>query len=122
MTQFEMLDLAQSQMSNATANYAVFLSVVSGYLVTAYLIGADLTQAQVRLLTALFLIVTAVLIWSVSAYVFWADRYSTLARGDDVARSIMAPQPWLPIFMATINLLTVAGCLFFMRNVRHRKE
>ncbi len=122
MTQYEMLDLAQSQMSNATANYAVFLSVVSGYLVTAYLIGADLTQAQVRLLTVLFLIVTAVLIWSVSTYVFWADRYSRLARGDDVARSIMAPQPWLPIFMATINLLTVAGCLFFIRNVRHRKE
>jgi hypothetical protein len=122
MTHYEMLDLAQSQMSNATANYAVFLSVVTGYLVAAYLIGADLTQAQVRLLTALFLMVTAVLIWSVSAYVYWADRYSTLARGDDVARSIMAPQPWLPIFMATINLLTVAGCLFFMRNVRDRKE
>ena len=122
MTPYELSDLAQSAFGNATANYAVFLSVVTGYLVTAYLIGAELTQVQVRLLTALFLVVAVILIWSMSAYVFWGERYSTLARPDGVQRSLMAPQPWVPVVLALVNLLTVTVCLFFMWNVRHRKR
>jgi hypothetical protein len=122
MTPYELLDLAQSAFSNATANYAVFLSVVTGYLITAYLIGAELTQAQVRLLTALFLVVAVILIWSMSAYVFWGERYSTLARPDGVQKSLMAPQPWMPVVLALVNILTVTACLFFMWNVRYRKR
>jgi hypothetical protein len=122
MSQYEVLDLAQSALSNSTASYAIFLSIVSGYLITAYLVGADLTRAQVRLLTTLFLIVTAVATWSMSGFLYWADQYSMMARGEGVARTIVSTQPFLPIVVATINILTVAGCLFFMWNIRHRSE
>ena len=122
MTPYESLDLAQSAFSNSTAAYAIFLSIVTGYLVTAYLVGAELTQAQVRLLTALFLLVAVILIWSMSAYAYWGDRFSTLGRADGAERSLMSSQPWIPAFLALVNLFTVSACLVFMWNVRRPKQ
>jgi hypothetical protein len=122
MSQYELLDLAQSALSNSTASYAIFLSIVSGYLITAYLVGSELTRAQVSLLTTLFLIVTALATWAMCAFNYWADQYSTMARGEGVASTIMSTQPFIPIMLAAINILTVAACLFFMRNIRHRSE
>ena len=122
MTEYEALDLAQSTFSNSLAAYAVFLSIVSGYLVTAYVVGSELSRIQVRLLTLLFLIVVAILIWSMSAYAYWGDVFSTVARGESRARTMMTPQSWLPAFLAIINTLTVIGCVFFMWNVRRTKR
>ena len=124
MTEYEALDLAQSNFSNALATYAVFLSIVSGYLITAYLVGSKLARIQVRLLTLMFLIVVAILIWSMSAYTYWGDVFSIspLARGEDGERTMMAPPSWLPTFLAVINTLTVIGCVFFMWNVRRTKR
>lgn len=122
MSQYELLELAQSALSNSTASYAIFLSIVSGYLITAYLVGANLTRTQVGLLTILFLLVTAIATWAMSAFVYWADQYSTMARGESVPSTILSTQPFLPILVATVNILTVAGCLFFMWNIRNRSE
>jgi hypothetical protein len=122
MTHYEALDLAQSTFSNSLAAYAIFLSIVSGYLITAYLVGSELSRIQVRLLTLLFLIVAAILIWSMSAYAYWGDAFSTVARGENRERTFMTAQSWLPAFLAVINSLTVIGCIFFMWNVRHTKR
>jgi hypothetical protein len=122
MTPYEAIDLAQSIFSNSLAAYAVFLSLVSGYLVTAYMVGSELSRIQVRLLTLLFLVVVAVLTWSMSAYAYWGDVFTTMARGEDVERSVMDSQSWLPALSAAINVLTVVACLFFMWNVRHPKQ
>ena len=122
MTPYEALDLAQSTFSNSLAAYAVFLSVVTGYLVTAYLVGSELSGAQVRLLTLLFLIIVLILIWSMSAYAYWGGEFSNMARPEGVERSAMAPQPWLPEFLAVVNSFTVAACIVFMWNIRHPKR
>jgi hypothetical protein len=122
MSQYELLDLAQSALSNSTASYAIFLSIVSGYLITAYLVGAELTRAQATLLTTLFLVVAVIATWAMSAFVYWADQYSAMARREGVASMIMSTQPFLPIVVATVNTLTVAGSLFFMWNIRRRSE
>lgn len=122
MTPYELVDLAQSAFSNSIASYAIFLSVTTGYLVTTYMVGAELSQTQVRLLTVLFLFVVTIVTWGTSAYVYWGTRYSDLARPDDVERMLMSPQPWLPALVAIGNLFIVAGCLAFMWNVRHPKQ
>lgn len=122
LTSYEALDLAQSAFSNALAAYAILLSVAFGYLVAGYLVGPSLSRLQVRLVSFLFSVVMAVLIWSMSAYVYWGDVFSTIARGDFIARFPMAPQPWLPALLAAINILTAAACLFFMWNVRRSES
>jgi len=127
MTSYEAWDLAQSVYGNSLATYAIFLSITSGYLVTAYLVGRNLTTIQSGLLTAIFLIVTAILIWSMSAYAYYGNEYSLLgqelseASGEEHLPiwSIMHVRSWLPGFLALVNFLTVLGCIIFMWNARH---
>ena len=57
MTPYEYADLAQSTFGNSMTCYALILSIVSGYLVTTYLVGAKLTRFQATLLTTIFLFV-----------------------------------------------------------------
>ncbi len=118
MTPYEAADLAQSAFSNALAAYAILITLISGYLVTTYLIGSDLTRLQARLLTVLFLIVASTLIWGMSAWLSWGDIFSDMALPDGTGRSAILIPRWLPIFMAVVNSFTVIGCIIFMWNVR----
>ena len=122
MSQYELLDLAQSALGNSIASYAIFLSIVSGYLITAYLVGVDLTRGQVRLLTTLFLIVTSITTWGQSGFVYWADYWSATARGENVARTVFSTQPLLPLTLTIVNTLTIAACLVFMWAIRRRRD
>jgi high-affinity Fe2+/Pb2+ permease len=122
MTMYETLDLAQSAFGNALAVYAVFLSIVSGYLITSYMVGSELSRIQVRLLTLLFLIVVSMLIWLISAFAYWGDVWAIMVRPEGVERSAMSPQAWTSTFMAVFNSLTVVACLVFMWTTRHAKR
>ena len=121
MTQYESLDLAQSAFSSSIAAYALFLSIVTGYLVTAYMVGRELSRSQVWLLSVLFLVVASIAIWSVSSYIYWGVVYSIMAVPEGFERSVMVPKPWLPVFMAVVNVATAASCLVFMRYVRQQQ-
>jgi len=121
MTPYEYVDLSQSAFGNSISSYAVFLSIVTGYLVTAYLVGAKLTRTQVSILTILFLIVMVFMIWSMSAYVYWGIQFGYQASPETAGRSFMSPRPFIPGLLALVNLFTVAMCFFFMWNVRHPK-
>ena len=79
MTQYESLDLAQSAFSSSLAAYALFLSLVTGYLVTAYMAGRELDRGQVWLLSVLFVVVASIAIWSVSSYIYWGVVYTAMA-------------------------------------------
>ena len=122
MTQYESLDLAQSAFSSSIAAYALFLSIVTGYLVTAYMVGRELSRGQVWLLSVLFLVVASIAIWSVSSYIHWGVVYSFMAGPEGFEHSAMTPKPWLPEFMAIVNVATAVACLVFMRNVRQRQQ
>ncbi len=121
MTPYEYLDLAQSAFSSSISSYAVFLSIISGYLVTAYLVGAKLTKTQISMLNTLFLLVVSFLIFSISSYVFWGTEFSSLAGQEGAERPLMAPRTWMSIVLALVNLFTAAICLVFMWNMRHSK-
>lgn len=121
MTPYELADLSQSYFGNSISAYAVFLSIVSGFLATAYLVGAKLTQFQVRVLTTLFSIVMLFLIWTMSAYVYWGVLFALGAHSNSDTTSVMLPSVWVPVVFAVINLFTAATCLLFLWNVRHPK-
>ena len=122
MTQYEYLDLAQSAFSSSIAAYALFLSIVTGYLVTAYMVGRELNRGQVWLLSGLFLVVASIAVWSVSSYIYWGVVYTAAAAADEIERSAMTPEPWLPAFMAIVNVATAIACLLFMWNVRRQEQ
>lgn len=121
MTNYELADISQSFFGNSLSAYAVFLSIVSGFLATSYIVGARLTTSQVRMLTALFCITMVFLIWSMSAYTYWGVLFALGGDADNAPSGVMLPGTWVPIVFAAINIITVAMCLIFLWNIRHPK-
>ena len=121
MTTYEMADLAQSSFGNSIAAWGIFLSLVTAYLLTAYLVGAKLTPTQVIVLTTMYLVVSALVVWSISAYVNGATQLSMRAYPESTG-NFFAPKPWVPFAVGLIDSLVVAMSLKFMWDVRHRKE
>ena len=126
MTPYELIDLAQSTYGNGTAAYGVFLTVVTAYLVTAYVVGAELSRYQVTVLTILFLLVTGILVFTISSYVFYGNHYSVLARaaalGAEAEGPTWAPKQWFPAFLTIVNVTTVVASLSFMWKSRTAKK
>ena len=118
MTTYELADLAQSSFANTTSAFTVFLSVVFAYIVTAYLVGANLTRTQTRILTSLFLLVSILNIWAVSAYANAGVRLNQLAYPDEMA-NFFTPGSWLAPSLGIVSLFIIVMALKFMWDVRH---
>lgn len=58
MTQAELIEATQTMLGNAISLFVAFVSLVSAYLVVAYLIGKKLTRTQLVILNFLYLAVT----------------------------------------------------------------
>ena len=56
MTEYEYADLIATYSSNAGAFFAVYLTVVSGYLITAFVAGPKLSSLQVTILNIGFVV------------------------------------------------------------------
>ena len=100
----------------------MFLSIVSGYLITAYLVGAKLSKFQVTILTTMFVLVMGLLAWSTSAYTYWGSYFAALGRNEASPEPLFTPGAWTTGVVAILNLFTIVMCLLFMWNVRHSKE
>ena len=107
MTEAELIETVQLMVGNHTAIYAVFLTLTSSYLISAYVIGAKLTPSQVWLLTGLYLAVITVTLCGIYAIDIAIDdvRFELYER---FPRSSDLKIPATGIITA-INVLVVAG-------------
>ena len=119
----EMYGMALSTM---TANIAVLITLISGYLVVAYLVGKRLTRTQLLITNALYLM---------SAFLIISANFS-LALDSLIARREMALQiPELDVLnhtepgtylwsslIAIIHSCLIVASLIFMWQVRHPSE
>ncbi len=64
MTEYELLDLVAGAMDGMYDSTTLFLSIVSGYLLVAYLVGAKLTRAQVLIISTLFVVGAGLQCWA----------------------------------------------------------
>jgi len=122
MTPYEYTDLAQSNFANSLSVFAVILSIVSGYLITTYLVGAKLSRSQASILTIMFLLVMGILTFAMTAYTYWGVFLSDLGRTNSDGASLLLPDVGVVAYVAILNVFTTAMCLLFMWNVRHSSK
>ena len=120
MSSYELADLGQSAFGNSLSAYGIFLSLVTAYLATAYLVGKKLTGAQVSLLTALFVIVASLVGFSVAAYTN-AGTEMIIRAFPESRGGLLGPRLWLTPLVMMVNVFTVTMCLKFMWDIRHPK-
>ena len=118
MTEYELRDLFISMQGEAQTTSALFLTVISGYLVVAYLLGSGLTKSQLRIFTGIFIVFSGAQI---------AGHFITmLSMGDIAAKSVTlggSAQPmmfWASVYLV-IHLAIAGACLRFMWEIRHPK-
>ena len=120
MNAYELGDIGQSLYANALTTYAIFLTLVSGYLVVAYTIGAKLERAQLWAINILYLITCTNTIGVMAAYNAKAHYFSEEA----------VAQLGLPIYteffpsyaIALVDACVVFVSLYFMWNMRRSKR
>jgi hypothetical protein len=64
MTESDYLTHAAAYWSNAIALTALFVSILSGYVISAYVAGANMSRAQLVIINTLYLGVCALLLFS----------------------------------------------------------
>ena len=120
MTEYELFDLMLTAVDGGTAVIGIILTVVSGYLIVAWLVGDKLTTAQVLMVNLLFLCTAPMMVWG------WLGRY--LAALDlQNQLLVLAPQTterinmYVIIGFPIILFILILGSLKFMWDIRHPK-
>ena len=120
LTEYELLDAAINVQTSITPSVTIFLTIMSGYLVVAWLVGDKLTRPQVGLINVLFVGFQTMMIMS------WAGRWefyfrcvNTLHSFDPTFYAVTSPA--IVAVFGILMLAALFGCLKFMWDIRHPK-
>ena len=121
MSEAELWELILISQGNMGSMLAVFLSLVSAYLIVAYLVGNSLTRVQYITVTLLFSV--AGLISAIASHAFLSRAAFLLQFTDPTYRSpASAFIPYTPHITSTLLILGILAALKFMWDVRHSKS
>ncbi len=121
MTEAELMSLGQEAWSNVLALTALYLSVLTGYLVVAYSVGKKLTSRQVLIINSFFVIVALFLIAAQGGFAQLAIEAELEAKEMSSWRTSPV-YPFIPYTLGTFYILFVFVSLKFMRDTRNGKE
>jgi hypothetical protein len=123
MTEYEILELTYSIIDSMATVFAVYLTILTGYLVVAYLIGTQLVTHQVFVINSLFIAITGVQTYSVYQYALeteallkMKEQLSTLTP----FQQAMA-QPIGSYRTVVLMLFGVLASLYFFMNIRRAR-
>lgn len=122
MSEAEFIESWQLAASNGIAVYALFLTILSAYLITAYMVGKDLTRSQVWTITSLFLVICIVLTFTIWGYFDESNQFARAYVEAGYATVRTAPDrglfvTWLSILL---NAVLVSAGLKFMWDIRKK--
>ena len=108
-------------MNQSMAFLTLYLSVVSGYLVVAFVVGNSLSRFQATLITCFFVIFS--IHFTVSAYGSFELAYlQHMKYLEYIPDAKLGPTPWINRPLAFFQLAGIIGCLKFMWDVRSGKD
>lgn len=124
MTAADWFDLMTAAMGNTATYYALFWTLVSGYLVVAYTVGNKLMRNQIAFINTLFVISTLFTTFAaVTALRNGLLAFRMGATHVEEMTAITAGQAaGFVILVACVNFVIVLGCMKFMWDVRHPKS
>ena len=119
MGEYEYADLIATYSANAGSFFAIYVTVVTGYLITAFVAGARLTRTQVLTPSFGFIVSTFIAIWAAygagMTQVYYTEKLLGIEPG-----SPQIGKAWVMLVMGVLMFGGTAASLFFMWNVRRR--
>ena len=125
MTPAEWFEAYTAASSNGLTTLALLLTIVSGYMVIAYLVGAELTRTQVGIVNLVFIASTSTVLLANYGNVLDAatarfQASQTLAALPAISSDSVTPGQWA-VIVTLANSLYMVVALVFMWQVRHPK-
>ena len=120
MTESELIESAALFYQLAIAAMVFYLSVVTGYLIAAHLVGAKLARSQAILVTCLFVFFALFSVWGSVAFFMIGSHFYHEA---ETSKLFLSKQ-WVPAYavIGTGELLGVIASLHFMHNLRKKQR
>ena len=123
MTEYEILELTYSVIDSMATVFAVYLTILTGYLVVAYLIGKQLVTHQVFVINSLFIAITGVQIYSVYQYALEIE--ALLQTKEQLSPltpfQLAMVQPVGSYLTVVLMLFGVLASLYFFMNMRRAR-
>lgn len=113
MSEYETAELIFSLVGYGMTAMALYFTVVSGYLVVAYLAGSDLRRSQILFINTLFIAFSGVLTFGTYSFFNGAAGFG----GED--GPIVS---WLAPVTASIQLMGIIGSTIFMHETRRHTD
>jgi hypothetical protein len=122
MTAYEASDLLNGVISNQLAGQALFITIISAYVVVAYSVGEKLTKYQVSFINIAFLLFAIAGMRGGVALVELVYEYSALKAELTHGGHSMDTGGAFALWMVVgVRVVLVLGSLIFMWQVRHPK-
>lgn len=123
MTEYEILELTYSLLDSMATVFAVYLTIITGFLIVAYLIGRQLDTSQVWVINSLFVAITLVQIYSVFNYAVEIESLLQLkAKVSNLTPFQQAlAQQYSMYITALLMLFGVCASLYFFWNIRRAR-
>ena len=121
MSEAELFEAGQFAYSNSLAAFAIYITLLSGYIVVAYIVGEKLVGSQTVIINTLYsLLMFTVLAAFVSfARVGYENNY--LALEMSTLRKV-APLPLVAELAVVVMVFCYLASLKFMWDIRHPKN
>ena len=120
MTEYELVDNALTYYNSAMAAFAMYITVLSGYVIAAFVAGERLNRAQVSIVNALFVCITVFLTIGTVACYSRTSEYAIRLLEFDPNRAARFNE-FVPMYIGVIQILGIVSCLYFMWSSRHTK-
>jgi hypothetical protein len=121
MSEYEYADLIATYSDNAGSFFAIYLTVVTGYLITSFVAGARLIRSQTLILSFGFIVASFIATWAAYGSGMTQVYYIGQLLGLDAG----APQSARAWTIKLMGILMVGGTiasLLFMWNIRRKIE
>ncbi|MEP1469335.1 MAG: hypothetical protein ABJK25_00020 [Halieaceae bacterium] len=121
MTEGEAIQAAQATWANVITMSTVEITLLSGYIIVAYLAGKELERSQVVIVNTLYLLLSLFVLSGIYTLARRATELAELSIDLSEYREL-GPQIWLPYGVVVIFVFCIAASMKFMWDIRHRKD
>ena len=118
MAEAEILEVSTMMWGNSISLMGLLITLISGYLIVAYITGKGLTYSQALIVNILYVGFAAFLVLSMFAFFQTAGELEELAFEMSTTRKV-TPRPLLAYLVGGFGSICVAASLKFMWDIRH---
>jgi hypothetical protein len=121
MSEAELLEVSNIMWGNAISLLGLAITLISGYLIVAYIAGANMTHSQAIIINILYIGVALLLFLTMMSFSYSAGELATVAF-EMSTQLTNPPRTMLAYAIGAFVTFCVAASLKFMWDIRHPQK